>query len=75
MSEIQSDYVTSKGDDPPPPALEYLTPEQVQQINAAIEAILERSGYGKVTIIIENNHPRFISYEITNELKKPVTSA
>ena len=57
------------------PALEYLTPEQVRQVNEAIKAILDQSGYGEVTIIIENYHPRFVGHKVMNELKKPVPVA
>jgi len=34
-----------------------LTPEMLQQIEAAIQEIVERSGWGRVTIVVEKGRP------------------
>jgi len=75
MTELQSAYIIGNGGDPPPALeqlLEFLTLEQMRQLNNAIREIVKRSGYGKVTLIVENYHPRFVGHEVMNELMKPV---
>ena len=53
MSEIQSDYVISKGDDPSPPALDQLlSQEQIILLTKLLREVLDDTGYGDVKIII-----------------------
>ena len=52
MTEIQSDYVTSKGDDPPPPALEQLlSQEQMDLLAKLLQEVIDH-GHGLVKVII-----------------------
>ncbi len=62
MTETRSDYL---------PALEYLTPEQVRQVNEAIRAILDTTGAGEIVIRVDNYHPSRIGYTVWNRFKKP----
>ena len=53
MTELQSDYVTSKGDDPSPPALEQLlSQEQIILLTKLLREVLDDTGYGDVKIIV-----------------------
>ena len=54
--------------------LALLTEDMITQINRAVEAVVEASGFGEVVIVIERGVPRWIRPAPSLPLETPVQS-